>query len=271
MPLPPGVSAMVMRPGRAPVKHGNASGNHRLASVTKHMTAAAVLRLVKPSEKLNAFWPEFPASITVEHLLRHQAGLVDYEDHLPPGEGQVHDRDVLAILRAHPQPKFTPGSKFEYSNSGYVLLGLMVEQRSGKSFRAYLDEAFFRPLQMDCVAHEEGISTVARRVYGQPKDQSRTSATLGDGGVYCSLDGLERWLNSPYALDAKLLQAGLGDYGFGWFVKGDRVWHTGETVGFRNAILVDRRTGVKVVVLANRGDVEARKVAEGLLHAAGAQ
>lgn len=265
---------MVLRPGRPAEKHstGKATGqtNYRLASVTKHITAAAVLTLVDADKlrletKLSELWPEFPASITIRHLLGHQSGLVAYEDFLPPGTAQVHDADVVAILRAHPEPKFTPGAKFEYSNSGYVLLGQIVEKVSGQRFREYLAAQFFQPLKMDCLAHEEGVTRVPHRALGQPKDQSRTSATLGDGGVYCSLDGLALWLSSRFALDPRMLEPGLGDYGLGWFVTPDRIWHTGETSGFRNAIVIDRRTQVKVVVLANRSDIEARKLAEAVL------
>lgn len=270
----PGVSVMILRPGQAAevwvVAPATARTNYRLASVTKQMTAAAVLSLVdagklRLGDPLRSYWPEFPAAITVEHLLRHQSGLVDYEDYLPPGMAQVHDAEVLGILRQHPTPKFAPGSKFEYSNSGYVLLAQLVEKVSGRRFAAYLSAMFFRPLQMDCVAHEEGRTVVRLRAFGQPKDQSRTSATLGDGGVYCSLDGMAKWLSSKFALDARMLVPSLGDYGFGWFVKGDRVWHTGTTTGFRNAVLVERASGVKVVVLANRSDVDALKVAESAL------
>lgn len=261
---------MVLRTGQAAEKHGSAHTNYRLASVTKHMTAAAVLSLVDAGRltletKLNEVWPEFAPGITVRHLLGHQSGLVDYEDFLPAGTGQVKDAEVLAILRRHAETKFVPGTKFEYSNSGYVVLAQLVERLSGRSFREYLAENFFRPLRMDCLAHEEGVTRVSHRALGRPKDQSRTSATLGDGGVYCSLDGLEKWLGSKFALDERMLTPGLGDYGLGWFIKGDRIWHTGETVGFRNAIVMDRRTRVKVVVLANRADIDARKIAEAML------
>ena len=273
-PYTSGVSVMVLRPGRPAEKYStgqaNSATNYRLASVTKHMTAAAILALVddgklKLETTLQELWPEFPASITVRHLLGHQSGLVDYEDFLPPGTGQVHDAGVLAILRAHPEPAFPPGTKFAYSNSGYVLLGQMVEKLSGRGLRLFLDERFFQPLKMACVAHEEGITRVPERAFGQPKDQSRTSATLGDGGVYCSLDGLEKWLGSRFALDQRMLQPGLGDYGLGWFIQPERIWHTGETSGFRNAIVIDRQTQTKVVVLANRSDIDARKIAEAVL------
>jgi CubicO group peptidase (beta-lactamase class C family) len=235
--------------------------------VTKQMTASAVLTLVDQGKlalngRLQSIWPEFDGRITIEHLLRHQSGLADYEEHLPPGTAQVKDAEVLTILRAHAAPRFAPGSKFEYSNSGYVLLGQIVEKMSGQRFGDYLAKTFFEPLGMSCVAHEEGRTRVAQRAYGQPKDQSRTSATLGDGGVYCSLDGLEKWLASPYAFDARMLAPSLGDYGMGWFVRQDRIWHTGTTVGFRNAIVRDRMTGVTVVVLANRSDVDALAVAQ---------
>lgn len=268
---------MILRPGQPAefrvVAPATPQTNYRLASVTKHITAAAVLSLADAGQltldaPLASFWPEFPAAITVRHLLQHQSGLIDYEDFLPPGTAQVRDADVLAILRAHPQPKFAPGSRFEYSNSGYVLLAQLVEKLSRQRFGDYLAEKFFRPLQMDCLAHEEGRTKVSHRAFGQPKDQSRTSATLGDGGVYCSLAGLEKWLRSKFALDPRMLEPSTGDYGLGWFVNRDRIWHTGTTVGFRNAILIDRASGVQVVVLANRSDVDALKIAEAILYQA---
>ena len=150
-----------------------------------------------------------------------------------------------------------PGSNWRYSNSGYALLALIVEKASGKGFPAFLRDEIFVPLRMETtVAHEEGISIVVNRAYGYSRegsswhrtDQSNTSAVLGDGGIYTSADELVNWIR---ALDrgqfaeasvprVDTATAGVR-YGFGWRIsehQGRRVVaHTGETRGFRNALI----------------------------------
>src|SRR5205085_5341214 len=95
-----------------------------------------------------------------------------------------------------------PGSTWAYSNSGYVLLGLVIEKISGKTFPNFLRERIFLPLQMsNTVAYVRGKNEVANRAFGhslesgawKETDQSPTSATLGDGGVYSSIEDLAKW------------------------------------------------------------------------------
>jgi CubicO group peptidase (beta-lactamase class C family) len=114
----------------------------------------------------------------------------------------LKDRDVIAILRTRGQPLFEAGVRYAYSNSGYVVLGLIVEKAAGLSFARFLDRHIFRPLKMHgTVAHQEGISVVRHRAYGYMKEQGRwvrrdqsvASALLGDGGVYSSVDDMAKW------------------------------------------------------------------------------
>src|SRR5512137_1053122 len=189
----------------------------RLASVTKAFTAAAVMLLVRDGrlryeDALTDIFPEFPAygrGITVRHLLNHTSGLPDYEDLMPPAdpsvpveEAQIDDAGVLDLLKAQKAGWFVPGALWRYSNSGYVLLGLIVAKVSGRSFPTFLRERIFVPLKMDnTVALVRGRTRVSDRAFGYTKedgrwrftDQSPTSATLGDGGVYSSLYDLTLW------------------------------------------------------------------------------
>src|SRR5262249_54387846 len=117
-------------------------------------------------------------------------------------EKQIRDDEVLQLLEKETHGKFAPGSKWEYSNSGYVLLGLIVAKRSNMPFGDFLHKRVFAPLKMDhTLVFEKGRNDIASRAYGHSKkddtfletDQSATSATRGDGGVYSNLEDLSRW------------------------------------------------------------------------------
>jgi len=281
--------------GLADVEQGVAATpatNYRLASVTKQFTAAAILLLVQDGrlqleDGIRKWLPSLPRAadaITLRHLLTHSSGLVDYEDVMAPGTTtQLRDADVLGLLEQQQQTYFFPGQGYRYSNSGYALLALVVERASGQDFAGFLQQRIFEPLGMaQSLAHVAGGPPVADRAYGHSAagegwirtDQSPTSAVLGDGGVYSSIRDLARWDAALY--DDRLLGDALRDlmfsgwvatdapgvrYGFGWRVSGDSVWHSGETIGFRNVLIRYPRQRLTVVVLSNRDDPEPHALA----------
>jgi CubicO group peptidase (beta-lactamase class C family) len=296
--------------------------NFRLASVSKQFTAMAVMLLVRDGKlrydgRLTDVFPDFPAygrAITIRHLLNHTSGLQDYEDLMTSNNGespekiaQIKDAGVLALLKQQTTTKFVPGTEWEYSNSGYAVLAMVVEKVSGKAFGEFLRERIFGPLKMqNTIAYERAKNEVPHRAYGHARkeagweqtDQSPTSAVLGDGGIYSSLDDLTRWDEAlrdhrllsevemrPALTPVKLEPTGrrrygpAGDaqfrnkpaeYGFGWFLDSysghARMWHFGETVGFRTAIQRFVDDNLTIIVLCNREDVSAEalslKVAE---------
>jgi CubicO group peptidase (beta-lactamase class C family) len=228
--------------------------------------------------------PDADAPMTIRHLLTHTSGLIDYEEVMPDGlTAQLHDADVLSILEKQNRTYFKPGTSYLYSNSGYSLLALIVERASGQRFATFLRERIFRPLGMnDTVAFEQGVSNVAHRAFGYTAskagwtrtDQSLTSAVLGDGGIYSSIDDLAKWDAALY--DDRLLSRQSRelaftpkthtdnpsiDYGFGWRITGETLWHSGETVGFRNVIVRYPPRHLTVVVLTNRNDPEPYRLA----------
>jgi len=293
----PGASLLVVRDGSAVVRRSYGRSNledriaatpetnYRLASVTKQFTAAAILLLSQDgklslNDPVKKWLPSLPSavnSVTITHLLTHTSGIIDYEDVIPAGTvTQLHDADVLRLLESQDSVYFKPGTRYSYSNSGYSLLSLIVARASGKSFATFLRERIFLPLGMNhTVAYEEGISTVSNRAFGYTikdgvwtrKDQSTTSAVLGDGGIYSSIDDLAKWDAALY--DSRLLsddsrrlaftphtatdQADV-KYGFGWRITGETLWHSGETVGFRNVIIRNPSRRLTVVLLTNRDD-----------------
>ncbi|MFN2602898.1 MAG: serine hydrolase domain-containing protein [Gemmatimonadaceae bacterium] len=293
----PGASVLVVKDGTAVVRrswgmsdlenHVSASPatNYRLASVTKQFTAAAILLLREDKklaldDRVRTWFPSLPKaldSVTIEHLLTHTSGIIDYEDLIPKGTTtQVHDADVLRLLESADSTYFTPGSKYQYSNSGYSLLALIVERASGKRFATFLHDRIFVPIGMShTVAYENGISTVSNRAFGYTmkggtwikKDQSTTSAVLGDGGIYSSIDDMAKWDAALY--DSRLLSEESRrlaftphtatdkpdvKYGFGWRITGESLWHSGETSGFRNVIIRYPSRRLTVVMLTNRDD-----------------
>ena len=287
--------------------------NFRLASLTKQFTATAAMLLVHDGklhyeDRLTDVFRDFPAygkAITIRQLLNHTSGLVDYEDIMAKQYAgisddkipQIRDAGVLDLLKQQTGTKFRPGTRWEYSNSGYVVLAMVVEKRSGMSFGDFLRRRIFAMLGMTgTIAYEKGRNEVARRAYGHTRtadgwsetDQSSTSATLGDGGVYTSLDDLEKWdraLAGHTLLSAKEMEPALTPangaplqqsdgsvaplYGFGWFLnpyRGHRRYaHYGETVGFRSAIQRFPDDRLTVIVLSNRAEVDASALAEGVV------
>jgi len=269
--------------------HVTSVTNFRIASLTKQFTAAAILLLAEEKnrrlqldDRIREKWlptlPEATSAITIRHLLTHTSGLIDYEDVIDDNADpnhQLSDSDVLDILSSQNRTYFTPpGTRYRYSNSGYTLLALIVERASEKRFADFLREQIFLPLQMnDTVAYEKEISTIAHRAFGYSNngsswirtDQCQTCAVLGDGGIYSSIDDLAKWDAALYdnrLLSLESLQLALTpavrtddpaiQYGMGWQISADMIWHLGETTGFRSVILRFPKRRLTIVVLTNR-------------------
>ena len=334
-PDAPGLAALVKDHGRILFEKGygvrelstrakiDPQTNFRLASFTKQFTAMAVMLLVQDhklhyDDRLTAIFPDFPAygkAITVRHLLTHTSGLPDYETLMEEeekakgsiwsAEHQIRDNEVLSLLEKQSTGKFAPGTSWAYSNSGYVVLGLIIAKVSGMPYREYLQRNIFAPLSMNhSVVYQKGINEVDRRAFGHSKekdtfvqtDQSSTSATLGDGGIYSNVVDLAKWdealqkhtLLSEEEMAPALSPVVLADgaqpqwpkdtdsdnlapgkpvaYGYGWFLDPyeghPRMWHSGSTLGFRTVIERFPSDGLTIVILCNRTDLDVKALSE---------
>ena len=301
----PGASLLVLKDGEPVVRkaYGHADlqhdvkatpqTNYRLASVSKQFTAAAILLLaedgkLRVDDPVRKWLPSLPAAtdgIRIRHLLSHTSGLIDYEDVMDAGQQwQLHDADVLKLLEGQDRLYFQPGTGYRYSNSAYCLLALVVEKASGQRFADFMKSRIFVPLRMDrSIEFEDGASTVQDRAYGNSEidgqwvrtDQSNTSATLGDGGVYSSIDDLAKWdaalyderllkatsLHEAFTPKTKTPEPDVPYYGYGWRINGDALWHSGETIGGRNVILRYPKEKLTVVILSNRNEPEPYRTA----------
>lgn len=336
-PDAPGLAVLVRQDGRTLFEKGygvrdlrskvtiDSRTDFRLASFTKQFTATAIMLLVhdgklRYDQTLPSVFPEFPAygqNITIRNLLNHTGGLPDYEDLMDAAEKsqgralwspehQIQDDEVLALLEKESKGKFAPGTRWAYSNSGYVVLGLIVAKISGQPYRDFLRARIFAPLGMNrTIVYQKGKNEVPDRAFGYSKDggtlkdtdQSSTSATLGDGGIYSNLEDLAKWddaLRHHTLLTAAEMQPGLTpaklkngsptlwpraqasddnlapgrpvSYGFGWFLdpfRGHpRMWHTGGTSGFRTVIERFTADNLTIIILANRTDLDPKQLAE---------
>jgi CubicO group peptidase (beta-lactamase class C family) len=299
----PGASVIIIKDGKAVLKKAyglanveekiasTTSTNYRMASNTKQFTAMAIMMLAERrklsyDDRLSDFFPGFPdygKTITIRNLLNHTSGLLDYEDLMPADtKTPLTDNDVPTYLKQQDHTSFPPGSKFQYSNGAFVLLGLIAEKVSGMDFREFLKQNIFQPLGMNHTLfyHRDDHTDRAHRAYGYSlkgnafvrTDQSLTSLTRGDGTVYSSVDDLFKWDQALYTttlVKADTLKQAFTPgiaidattgYGFGWFIEQKRglqmIGHTGNTMGTTSVIQRFPEKRFAVIILTNRNDAE---------------
>ncbi|WP_240543541.1 serine hydrolase domain-containing protein [Spirosoma foliorum] len=264
--------------------------NFRMASVSKQFTAMAVLLLEKDKklsldDPLIRFFPEFNSQVArkvqVRNLLTHSSGILDYESVMNPNQHeQLSDADVLTLLKDRDSLYFEPGSQFRYSNSGYCLLALIIERVSGQSFASFIRERIFQPLGMNKSVVYEASKPIANRAMGYRQqgktfvfsDQSVTSATKGDGGVYTSLVDYQKWQNAlrnGTLVDLKSalirMKQAIPDkpgsyYGAGWFFREPAnpvLFHSGSTCGFNNFVVAIPSKKFLLAYFSNKADNKA--------------
>lgn len=264
-----------------------------LASVSKPFTALAIMMLAERGhlhyeDHLSLYVSglhEELGAVSIRQLLTHTSGIPDYSDLNVEHPGMTNE-DVLSALRQVEHLQFPAGQKYQYSNSGYVLLGLVVEKISGESLPAYLNEHVFKPLNMKSsfVLTDAGQKTdaVARAYspFGGLDDYN--AYVTGDGGMYASVNDLFKFDRALYtktlisqqtlteAFTPGRVREGTTNYGFGWNIAdappGKRVWHTGSTADFR-AFLERRLYDHSVVImLTNEGNSKRTEINEAIHH-----
>jgi CubicO group peptidase (beta-lactamase class C family) len=262
-----------------------------IASIAKEFTAVAIMMLaergkLRYDDKLPKYFPEFAAfgpEITLHHMLTHTSGLPDHLDIMKDNVSGWTNDDVVQLLKRENRVLFKPGEKASYSNSAYVLLSMIVERVSGQSFTSFLRKNIFDPVGMkNTYVAVKGAAIPGRARGYMQNDGGKWSLddydafTTGAGGVYSTLDDLQRWdeglssgrLVNPDTMKlasiANKLNSGKPTaYGYGWLAefaaKGDlaNVWYVagyGDFKGFKgmHKWIPDRH--FSVIVLTNQGD-----------------
>jgi CubicO group peptidase (beta-lactamase class C family) len=261
-----------------------------IASLSKQFTAVAIMMLAERGklsydDKLAKYFPEFESfagNITIRHILTHSSGLLDHLDIVKDSITGWTNDDVIKLLKRENRVLFQPGEKTSYSNSGYVLLSMIVEQVSGETFRKFLEENIFEPLEMKNTFVATRGDKIPHRVRGYSKSNEKWETadydafTTGGGGIYSTLEDLERWDRSFYterliktdtlklaSRANKLNNNRPTQYGFGWLAefaaKGSlaNVWYVASFGDFKGFKGMHKRIPEKrftVIILSNKGD-----------------
>lgn len=247
-------------------KDTNSYTNFRMASVTKQFISFCILYLIKSKHisintRLSKIFDDIPnymKTITIRHLLTHTSGLVDYEDRPKIARKQITDYEVFEYLKTLKHGYFKPGTKYRYSNSGYIVLGQIIEKISGKKLSVFVHDTILSPAKMrNSIVYTQGVSVIKNRAYGHKItknkriivcDQGPDTATQGDGGLYSSIHDLKNYLyfiqhNSlakKMFVPNTLTNGTNTKYGFGLRILKRKnykiVYHCGETVGTNTII-----------------------------------
>jgi len=316
----PGAAAIVVKDGE--VLYRDASGMadmelsvplsadnvFRIGSISKQFTAAAILLLeeqekLSVSDDINTYLPDFPThghTITIEHLLTHSSGIFNYTNIPGYFDGVAIRKDVtteeLIAVFANLPMDFAPDDEFRYSNSGYVLLGAIIEEVSGQSYADFMQTEVFDRLELQNTSHG-GLQLVPGRVHGYAGTPGKyenagflsMTQPHGAGALLSTVDDMAKWAKALFggefltkaSLDKmtaehKLHNGEYTGYGYG-LVVGERfgkqeIWHNGGIHGFASSGIWIPEQEIYVVVLSNSEDISPGYIAAQMaFDAAGAE
>jgi CubicO group peptidase (beta-lactamase class C family) len=267
----------------------------RIGSITKQFTAAAILQLQEAGklsidDLVSKYYPDAPAAwnaITIKNLLTHTSGIPDYTA-IPHFMEEENKRDrtpeEIVKLTADKPLAFPPGSRFSYDNSGYVLLGYIVEKASGERYADYMQRHIFDPLGMKSTGYDFSETILPKRAagyrfnHGKIENARFLSMTepFSAGALYSTVDDMLTWdkaLTAGKLLNPASLQAMFTDYGhnygFGWIINSysehQHIAHGGGINGFATQFDRFPKDKLTVVVFSNREEIAPEdQIASGL-------
>lgn len=259
---------------------------YRIGSVTKTLTAAAIVQLKRDglisnfNQALNEFDTEFPNGnqITVAQLLSHQSGIPDYQFVVEQAfeEGETLDEEdiygVITKMISENGLNFVPGSGKQYSNSNFLIAALLVQELSQMSYHEYIQQKIFTPLEMndtykgnniiDTDTHAEGYES------GSINSTYPMSITFGVGDISSTPNDMETWTNAvktnwfteteKVEIFAEEVPSGYVDFGLGWFTSQEgnstMYWHGGDINGYWSMIGFIPEYDATIVLLSNHQD-----------------
>lgn len=267
----------------------------RIGSVTKQFAAmltlqqvqAGKLKLDDPINQYLADPPEAWKPITIHHLLSHTAGIYNFTNSPDYLMKMSHlgrpEKEVLAMFRDKPL-QFAPGEKHEYSNSGYILLGLILEKVTGKKFDKLLKSQILEPAGMADSGYDRPVPLLAHRAQGYSRQGNLVSnalyidmhATQAAGAMYSTVEDLARWDDAlaqhkllSAELTEKMFTPVLDHYGYGVVIdevpSRRQIWHNGGINGFHSMFIHCPQTRSCAVVLSNFEEGPTDEIARSLI------
>lgn len=269
----------------------------RIASISKQFTALMILQLVeegkmKLDDKISVFIPEYPKDkaekITIHQLLSHTSGIVHYfPDFYQKFSKNNFTPDELMHLFWDINLLFEPSTQFRYSSFGYVVLGVILERVTGKSYETNLQERICKPLKMENTGIDNDLNIIPQKAKGYLTsgnvlncEYRNMSTVFATGQIYSTIEDLYLWhkaLGTNQLLNQKykklLFTPNQNNYGYGWLITSQELsktkkvhtfWHTGGYNGY-NAIILREENGNFVTILANAEPTDVENIAKSIL------
>lgn len=252
----------------------------RIGSLSKGFTAVAILQLEEKGllsidDKLKKYIPDYPRGneITIKNLLTHTSGIpnhTEFDDFNK--ERRVYEYSILETIEVFKNKalEFNPGEKFEYSNSNYILLGLVIEQVSKLSYSEFIAQNIFKPLKMDNSGFENPKKIIKNFAQGYCiKDNEIEKAKFrnmsnahASGALYSTIEDLYKWDRALYSEELisneskeKMFTEFKSNYGFGWGIVNvfdhKMIAHSGEIDGFTSNISRFINDDISIIILSN--------------------
>jgi len=298
----PGVAVMIVQDGKVAFTKGYGLANLEynipvtpatvfdIASVSKQFTGYAISTLIQqgkisPEDDIHKYlpWvPDFGKKITIRHLIHHTSGLRDWPEGLRAAGWRWEEafgwQDIMRMVKQQKELDFEPGSKYQYSNTGYNLLSAIVEKVTGKTLPIWVDENIFKPLQMNSsqvlADYSIVIKNVAGSYYQDGKDYHKASDMLtawGSSSIFTTVEDLAKWVIAfQKGLDEKdpvytrmietdkLNNGEKNSYAYGNSVTDDQglmnINHTGGWAGFATVISNYPGQRISIILLSNNGN-----------------
>ncbi len=271
----------------------NAHTVFKIGSITKQFTATVILKLVeqgklKLNDKLNTFFPDYPKgdSITIHHLLSHTSGIFSYTDDSDfiqnKSSNPATQAMMLSLFKDKPMT-FPVGSDWAYSNSGYMLLGYIIEKVTHEPYESVIKKLIFNPLGMTHSGFDFAHLSIPNKATGyfSIKDKNKgkevdSTVSYSAGAIYSTTDDLLKWhkaLLKNSIIKRSTLEKAFTPYknkfGYGWvvdsFVGKKGVYHNGSILGFTSNIYRVEADDVCIILLCNIGTPKIDDITKGLL------
>jgi D-alanyl-D-alanine carboxypeptidase len=297
-PGEPGAAIIVRKDGRTVLRKGYGMADlelgipiapdmvFRLGSITKQFTAVSILMLAQDGmlglqDEITRFLPEYPTqgrTITVEHLLTHTSGIQSYTDlpeWLPLWRNDMTLTELIDLFKDKPM-QFEPGARWAYNNSGYILLGAIIEKVSGRTYEQFVNERIFKPMGMASSFYGSAERVIPRRIPGYQKGRGgfvnapylSMTQPYAAGSLLSTVDDLAVWSDAVFSgklvkkewlakafTPYKLAGGESTGYGYGWFIadfSGHRsIEHGGGINGFTTYEMTLPEDRIFIAILTN--------------------